>query len=1164
MKNSLKIYLCIALLISGCATGLSDSHVNVMPPGAAYSSGWVGVEVAYRFKGLTASHTITSVAEGSPASAAGIKAGDEVIYIGRDNAGYMNTAEVARRLSESAPNLVLVVKRKGHKDFLSFTVSKADTRLAQRPAPPKSPAAGVSPGREQMPPKDALDGVQDSDIPPYATTWGFKGKYTTDNGILLTQITPRSPAEEAGLKTGDVIIALNSAVLKGASDFDRPPYVPVKLLVRREGAETEKIILPEGIVKLKVYDLDQRFLIPGVPEPETPKAVSAIEVLDFINVLDRVVLDPQSGRVAVIGHYDQAYNTGNIPYLDLLKTAMANPAPILNLHETPETKKAMIESGNKVASDLPRMVDAVRGHPDFERERQLLIREMAKGYGLTPQEYADWYNYVKLVDKKEVFPPKHIREIQRRVFSNLGYPEVAQALELLPENTSEAAAKALQILGRDAEAQAVMDKYRADSGRMHDELMVAACLAIPQSADIVTAKELEPLREWYVNKKVSWEVIVKNVQNLLMPYTPKNGDKIRSNLMTLAFTRIFLSPKSVQFLEGLPTPYVYIEPIDLDGHSQLARIMYEADYALKSLSVMPELFQHIPGSLSRMEYQNKHGMFFEGSTIHYHQWLEPRMVGMEISPDHRVVRFTSSHMRYLFADNSRYWKAPPNEKLERGFADWCGHFMDHYDTYAGVLPAFHKLREAAKVLALAKLLIAGNIPIDLKAVTQEKWDTPEKVEAYWVLSQGIYTNGKHATIRAFEGGVSFKTRQNWTQMTPSATTTTEASAQLSLSASIGQQAVKAATAGNLEQARHLAELSAQAMTGRLSKADLATLNLAVPKPGPVSVSATAVELQKEMIKKTHQQIVSLAQSPSSKETAGSVLAQLNVLYDQVKERPQAAGDYLLQLRTATPRVVAGGKPRAEEKTAGESAAQIEQMEYEKSYGLWVQKQRQLIEERLRTPNPYIDPIYRTLKTTAPPALPPRKYDQLQPGDVILFTHEGITDVSFWINLGDRLTTNVKSPVSHSVLYLKKVNGKKLFLDHTSERGSHIISEAEFLRTYGQRDGLVASSAVAVAQPVSESETARIWEAAKEMARKEAGLNQSRSENLFDRSGYGLYGNDDMVCSEASRFVLVKSGRDIPESFSPLKRLLGIHYGPANFFSDDYNFIITPLYAVQEN
>ncbi len=61
----------------------------------------------------------------------------------------------------------------------------------------------------------------------------------------------------------------------------------------------------------------------------------------------------------------------------------------------------------------------------------------------------------------------------------------------------------------------------------------------------------------------------------------------------------------------------------------------------------------------------------------------------------------------------------------------------------------------------------------------------------------------------------------------------------------------------------------------------------------------------------------------------------------------------------------------------------------------------------------------------------------------------------------------------------------------------------------------------------------------------------------DLSGYGLYGNGNIVCSEADRWVLVNSGRKIPETASPLKRLLGIHYGPANFFSDENNFIITP-------
>lgn len=37
------------------------------------------------------------------------------------------------------------------------------------------------------------------------------------------------------------------------------------------------------------------------------------------------------GRIAVLGHYDDHYNTGPIPCLDLLKTAMVHPKPQLNL-----------------------------------------------------------------------------------------------------------------------------------------------------------------------------------------------------------------------------------------------------------------------------------------------------------------------------------------------------------------------------------------------------------------------------------------------------------------------------------------------------------------------------------------------------------------------------------------------------------------------------------------------------------------------------------------------------------------------------------------------------------------------------------------------------------------------------------------------------------------
>lgn len=266
------------------------------------------------------------------------------------------------------------------------------------------------------------------------------------------------------------------------------------------------------------------------------------------------------------------------------------------------------------------------------------------------------------------------------------------------------------------------------------------------------------------------------------------------------------------------------------------------------------------------------------------------------------------------------------------------------------------------------------------------------------------------------------------------------------------------------------------------------------------------------------------------------------------------------------------KRKAEEtlayiKTGGKNPeAMFEQFEFEINKPEWIKEQKDMIEKRLAEKNPYIEPMYASLKISAPPPLPPRKYDELKPGDVLLIKPEdkdsrsfwervkdNAKDSAFWINTGDRVSSLSSSPAYHTVLYLKEVNGKKLFLDHIPEKGSIVISEEEFRKTYGRKDALVA-------QPVKEVDTAKLWEAAKEMSKKEAQIKMKKSDNIIDQSGYGFYGNENIVCSEASRWALVNSGVKIPETASPLKRLIGIHYGPANFFSDDKNFIITELYS----
>jgi len=213
----------------------------------------------------------------------------------------------------------------------------------------------------------------------------------------------------------------------------------------------------------------------------------------------------------------------------------------------------------------------------------------------------------------------------------------------------------------------------------------------------------------------------------------------------------------------------------------------------------------------------------------------------------------------------------------------------------------------------------------------------------------------------------------------------------------------------------------------------------------------------------------------------------------------------------------------------------------------VNDERELIRQRLQEPNRLCSAVLASLKVKEPP-LPYKTFGQLQPGDVLLVAP--LEKSSRLLRLGDRLTSwEWGAPASHTVLFLKEVKGRRLFLDNQLGEGPRIITEEEFLKKYAER--LPSSSVVerrepgmGVAQPLSKEEGDKLWAAAAALAAGD--------------TKFGLYGDEKMVCSEASRWALVKTGQDIPETSSPFKKMLGIYYGPANFYADQEHFIISPL------
>lgn len=232
----------------------------------------------------------------------------------------------------------------------------------------------------------------------------------------------------------------------------------------------------------------------------------------------------------------------------------------------------------------------------------------------------------------------------------------------------------------------------------------------------------------------------------------------------------------------------------------------------------------------------------------------------------------------------------------------------------------------------------------------------------------------------------------------------------------------------------------------------------------------------------------------------------------------------------------------------------EQDQFDNMNAEWMKKQKELIEQRLQKPNKYASLLYKTTKTNAPP-LPwkTKAYNDLKPGDVLLFEGKEISYADNKVSNG-----KVASRASHTVIYLKEVNGVKLFLDNQPNEGPRIISEEQLLKIYSHRKADVAT----IAEPLNKKEGEKLFKAAVEMAKK----NNKKlvdKDNWFGKylltgTDYGTMGENDVVCSEADWAIINAAGRTIAHSDNKLKLFFGLNFSPSDFYNSQY-FLVTRLW-----
>jgi serine protease Do len=176
---------------------------------------------------------VASVAEGSPAAKAGIKAGDIIVeYNGRKVA---QSDDLPRAVAETSVGheVPLTVLRDGKTVALRATVGRLD-----------EPATAVTGGT-----KDAARGSLGLSLTPLSPAEARERGFGDHAGLLVRGVEEGSPAANAGLQPGDVISEVNRKPVKSIDDVKqamqaRPKDAPALLLVHRNGATVYIAVKP--------------------------------------------------------------------------------------------------------------------------------------------------------------------------------------------------------------------------------------------------------------------------------------------------------------------------------------------------------------------------------------------------------------------------------------------------------------------------------------------------------------------------------------------------------------------------------------------------------------------------------------------------------------------------------------------------------------------------------------------------------------------------------------------------------------------------------------------------------------------------------------------------------------------------------------------------------
>lgn len=170
-------------------------------------------------------------------------------------------------------------------------------------------------------------------------------------------------------------------------------------------------------------------------------------------------------------------------------------------------------------------------------------------------------------------------------------------------------------------------------------------------------------------------------------------------------------------------PMVRPEYLGFNGQSQLARVLFHADYLAKSIVNKPELADSIPGYKTEFSYYRSHPRRtgIASTTVTERLWISVDKVDLAQSSSGHVLKTGAVEMRF----NIRDMTAGGDREIRSG--DYETLLTSQYDDFARHFPVFHELRETAKLTAVANWIKTKYPELQLPKHGRATWSGPQQL-----------------------------------------------------------------------------------------------------------------------------------------------------------------------------------------------------------------------------------------------------------------------------------------------------------------------------------------------------------------------------------------------------------------------------------------------------